>query len=358
MGRARAQAVKDLQVLQRECTERGFGKGYWDRDRHGRSACEVLQACCDRGASFDRGLLTPLNEAEWAVPEGLHSAEFKRFLEFLFANNKKYAEKRQGVGARLLRLDPKKFAKRLEKARNEGKPKPKEPARSSIQFQLSSNKDLDGGAFDFLRSWVEAATERVRSRNSSADDVEYGAIGSRFLRWWEDRRVAFENINILITQLHFVFYFPGGSLSLHRDARLHEECSRRAIFPAPPPPPAPGSKKRKRRATTRPRLTFYVSQPKPPKTRGAPTFYDGQFNNNGALCLGKVDGAILMTGKGAGGVELIPAGHVDMSGDWAKIPREEWPAVFIYHEPWNKKAPFKGAPAGAASYVFSGFERS
>ena len=61
--------------------------------------------------------------------------------------------------------------------------------------------------------------------------------------------------------------------------------------------------------------------------------------------------------RGAGGVELIPAGHVDMSGDWAKAGYEqhEWPAVYLYHVPWIKKAPFKGAPAGAASYVVSGY---
>ena len=357
MGRARAQAINDLKVLQRVLTPRGSGRSYADKDRFNRTACEVLEACCDQGASFPRGLITPIEGEEWAVPEGLDSRQFKRFLEFLLADKDEYKETKTGIGGRLLRPDPRKYAARVKKAQENNEPIPKEPAPTSIQIQLSSNKDLDRGAFDYLRAWVEAATARVRSGKFSAEDKEYGRIGSRFLRWWEERKVAFENIDILITQLHFVFYFPGGSLTLHRDARLHEECSRRAIFPAPMPPRPPGSRKRKRRAATRERLTFYVSQPKPPKDRDAPHWRDGQFNNKGALCLGKADGAILMTGKGAGGVELIPKGHVDMSGDWAGYPRDQWPAVYIYHEPWNKKAPFNGAPEGAASYVFSGFER-
>ena len=110
-------------------------------------------------------------------------------------------------------------------------------------------------------------------------------------------------------------------------------------------------------AVTRKRLTFFVGQPVVPRERGKKGRYDDAMNTHGALCFGKADGAVLMTGKGAGGVELIPAGHVDMSGDWAKAgyAQHEWPAVYLYHVPWIKKAPFKGAPAGAASYVVSGY---
>ena len=186
MGRARAQAINDLKVLRRVLTPRGFGNTYTDKDRFNRTACEVLDACCDQGASFPRGLITPIEGEEWVVPEGLDSRQFKRFLEFLLADKDEYKETKTGIGGRLLRPDPRKYAARVKKAQENNEPIPKEPAPTSIQIQLSSNKDLDRGAFDYLRAWVEAATARVRSGKFSAEDKEYGRIGSRFLRWWEE----------------------------------------------------------------------------------------------------------------------------------------------------------------------------
>ena len=88
----------------------------------------------------------------------------------------------------------------------------------------------------------------------------------------------------------------------------------------------------------------------PPKKKGR---YDDQWDRSGAFCMGKVGGAVLMKAVGAGGCELLPAGVADLSGAWAAAGYDEadFPPIYLYHEPWCRG----GAPADAASYVFSGY---
>ena len=49
----------------------------------------------------------------------------------------------------------------------------------------------------------------------------------------------------------------------------------------------------------------------------------------------------------------LPAGVADLSGAWAAAGYDEadFPPIYLYHEPWCRG----GAPADAASYVFSGY---
>ena len=357
MGRAHAQALKDLAVLRRVCTPRGLYH-YNDDDRHGRSPEQLVAECIRRGASFPPDLITAINDAELAVPSKLHRDAFLSLLEFLFKDKEQFVKQNAGVGCRIPKPDPRAYERRCKTAAEKGKPTPKKPAPESLQYQLSSNSNLDHGAFSYLREWYDKALARLQAGKGSQDDEDYVPICRRFLSWYKACKTVFGKVGFIITQLHFVFYFEGGGMTLHRDGRLTHKRSRRAIFAAPPRPPVSGAKrKRPSRAVTRKRLTFFVGQPVVPRERGKKGRYDDAMNTHGALCFGKADGAVLMTGKGAGGVELIPAGHVDMSGDWAKAGYEqhEWPAVYLYHVPWIKKAPFKGAPAGAASYVVSGY---
>ena len=125
------------------------------------------------------------------------------------------------------------------------------------------------------------------------------------------------------TQLHDVFYGVRGKTSCHRDQRLTSPTTWRIIFCAPDPPGCPRTAKR---------LTFYLAQEAPPSGNWS----RGSFTPHGAYCLGEMKTDVFMTGRGAGGVEVIPAGVVDLSGKWKDYPSSKWPPVYIFHEPFTK----------------------
>ena len=350
------EAKKIVEAIQQQCTRRGKGRWYKDDDARGRPPREVLAALrrVSGVKKLDPELITNIDDAAFDVPQGLNRKEFKACLEYLFAGKQRFAEKNAGRGCVLVRPNPKNHANAVAEAKRDGTPIPEKPALKYTMFQLSSNEKMDGGAFAYLRAFVKRMkTKALKKLRMSVDERKHARTASRFLGWYEKCAAAFRKRRILITQLHFVFYEEGSSLDVHRDQRLDELVSRRAIFPAP----WPESRKRTR-AATKPRLTFYLAQAKPARNKSVPPpkkkgRYDDQWDRSGAFCMGKVGGAVLMKAVGAGGCELLPAGVADLSGAWAAAGYDEadFPPIYLYHEPWCRG----GAPADAASYVFSGY---
>ena len=115
MGRAHAQALKDLAVLRRVCTPRGLYH-YNDDDRHGRSPEQLVAECIRRGASFPPDLITAINDAELAVPSKLHRDAFLSLLEFLFKDKEQFAPQNAGVGCRIPKPDPRAYERRCKTA--------------------------------------------------------------------------------------------------------------------------------------------------------------------------------------------------------------------------------------------------
>ena len=293
------------------CVLRNLGDGYNDRDPQGRSTETILETLRRVSPWFpDRLVIKELDSSfPRPPPECDHDAVYAA-LEYLLSGQRwtKSWKQRGGV------------------------------YHTNWQVTLSSDLRCDGGAWDHLQAWLSETYRLIRSgRDVPTYEKKYCETLYYKRRFIQKVIEALAAKNQKATQIHDVFYGVRGKTSCHRDQRLTSPAAWRIIFCAPSPPGCPPTPKR---------LTFYLAQEAPPSKNWSRGF----FTPHGAYCLGEMKTDVFMTGRGAGGVEVIPAGVVDLSGKWKDFPSSKWPPVYIFHEPFTKG----GAEQKAGSYVFSG----
>ena len=302
-----------FRALEEECASRGVGRHYTHEDPRGRDTTQILAAIRAKSPWWPEDFeIRGLTDAEFPPPPpALDHETFFSVLKHVVSDVPNCWFERGGESHR------------------------------NYQVTLSSDHRADGGGYYKLLKWTRDifADGNDPTAKITSTDWSRALTVRAFGKWLKAVFAALREAGKQTCQWHGVFYEEGGKTTCHRDKRLTEASTWRIIFVAPDPPG---------RAATPKWLTFYLGQDDPPQEDGRP----GGFNRHGAYCLGQMKSSVFMTARGAGGVEIIPAGVVDLSGKWkAKgYKPEDYPPVYMYHEPFTKT----GAPAKAASYVFSG----
>ena len=298
-----------FKAIEEECALRKIGSGFVHEDPRGRDTTQILAAIRAKSPWWPEDFeIRGLTDAEFPPPPpALDHETFFSVLKHVVSDVPNCWFERGGESHR------------------------------NYQVTLSSDHRADGGGYYKLLKWTRDifADGNDPTAKITSTDWSRALTVRAFGKWLKAVFAALREAGKQTCQWHGVFYEEGGKTTCHRDKRLTEASTWRIIFVAPDPPG---------RAATPKWLTFYLGQDDPPQEDGRP----GGFNRHGAYCLGQMKSSVL----GAGGVEIIPAGVVDLSGKWkAKgYKPEDYPPVYMYHEPFTKT----GAPAKAASYVFSG----
>ena len=300
---------------------------YLTGDPRERQTPEILAELATYCASVPTDAVVQLPD-QFFVPESLSAETVLIFLENLNAENpEKYQPRGNGVGGR-------------STGTNDGK-------LTHIIYQLG-HKRVDGGLLDDIKEMRRAGKKALRDGKVLTNSAfRKFLVANAILRWMKEIQTEFAKDGISGAYWHFVFYLNVGSASIdvHLDGRLKDELARRAIMVAP---------SAAMHSDDEERLAFYLAQEMPQKASSGKKPIHVNIDRRGARCLGTLGGSVMMTGAGAGGVPVIPAGVVDLSGNWGGAANA--PAVYLWHVPYprGKERGYRGM---RGSYVFSGTKR-
>lgn len=326
---------------------RGKGKKAKTSDPDGRSTAAILAELVADGALIQPSAVAQLPN-DFNPPESVSAERVLALLEHFAKGKEKYAIK-GGIGAR--------DVKSVKPQATSGRRGAREKVVTHIIYQLG-RPDLDGGLLNALKDMRRSLLALLeKGKQLSPKSLERLIVANSLLKFMKHTAGRFKRERATKGNYwHLVFYVNPAkpSIGVHTDSRLKSALSQRAIFLAP-------SMGLDLENNDEERLSFYVAQQAPyydKKTGAGPMLHPRQdwasIDIDGARTLGAMGGNVLMTGVGAGGVEVIPPGIVDLSGNWGGAANA--PAVYLWHLPYAQG--YKHGYGGMrASYVFSGSKR-
>ena len=322
-------------------------------DPDGRSTAAILAELVADGALIQPSAVTQLPN-DFNPPESVSAERVFELLEHFAKDKDKYLMKK-GIGAREVKS---------KKTQAKGGTKKKKSANTEkvvthIIYQLG-RPDLDGGLLNALKDMRRSLLALLENGKRLSDKaLDRLIVANSLLKFMKHTAGRFKKEHATKGNYwHLVFYVnpAKASMSVHTDSRLKSALSQRAIFLAP-------SLGVDLENNDEERLSFYVAQQAPyfavgDKKKTNPMLNPRQdhagLDIRGARTLGAMGGNVLMTGVGAGGVEIIPPGIVDLSGNWGGAANA--PAVYLWHLPYAQGYKY-GYGGMRASYVFSGSKR-
>eukprot|EP00629_Pelagomonadales_sp_RCC1024_P001040 CAMPEP_0119263560 /NCGR_PEP_ID=MMETSP1329-20130426/2926_1 /TAXON_ID=114041 /ORGANISM="Genus nov. species nov., Strain RCC1024" /LENGTH=289 /DNA_ID=CAMNT_0007263271 /DNA_START=72 /DNA_END=938 /DNA_ORIENTATION=- len=269
---------------------RGRGGGYHSTDRYGRTPEAVTAALRERGAHIDADIITQLDETH-DVPDNLDAVTLYNLFENV-ADDPKYAPQGGGVFGREVHVT--------------------DGEVTHVTYQLGA-PEYDRGLLDDFNARRKEFNKRYEADRESLEDDQkaWRKVANRFWRYYGAEKQRLSGLGIETTHMHMVVYFKAGAIKCHTDGRMDDPRARRAIFLVRPSADVSASREK--------RLSFFLGMKK--RQAGRSMFAPG-LDVDTAYCFGQAGGNVLMTGRGSGGVAVIPAGGVE----------SDERAMFMWHE--------------------------